>query len=106
MISKQSFVNTITKLETLENKMDNVDAALKELSPDFGGFYLPDVLDITVELLAEMFNDTEEWLSYFLFEKDWLHSFELGDIIIEEEHIEIKNWEDVYDFMIGRYNIG
>lgn len=106
MISKQSFVNTMTKLEELEKKMDKVDVALRELSPDFGGFYVPDVLDITVGLLEEIFNDTEEWISYFLFERDWLRSFELGDVVIDGKAVNIKNWEDVYDFMIERYNIG
>ena len=102
MISKQSFVNTMTKLEMLENKMNDVDAALRELSPDFGGFYIPDVLDITVELLSESLNDTEEWLYYFIFERDWLHSFKIGDVTINGENIEIKNWEDVYDLITRR----
>ena len=86
----------------LENKMNDVDAALRELSPDFGGFYIPDVLDIVVELLSESLNDTEEWLSYFLFECDWLRSFEIGDVTINGENIEIKNWEDVYDLITRR----
>lgn len=105
MISKNTFVNTLTRLEALENKMEIADDALKNLSPDFGGIYIPEIFDIAIELLSEAFNDTEEWLYYFVFERDWLRAFELGDVVIDGKPIVINNWEDVYDFMIERYNI-
>lgn len=102
MISKETFVKTTEQLEALDKKMDAVDSALKKLNGDFCGFYIPDVFDITIGLLEEMFHDKENgWLAYFVYERDWLHNFKLGDITVCGEPIEINNWEDVYDFLIS-----
>jgi hypothetical protein len=101
MISKETFLNTIKRLEELDQKVEQVDAALRNLSPDFSGLYIPDTLDIVLDVLEDVFNDHEhEWLSYFMFERNWLHDFELGDIIIDGNPISIQSWSDVYDFLI------
>lgn len=100
MISKKTFVNIIDRLEIFEDKVNAVDDALRNLSPDFGGIYLPQPTAIVVDLLSEMFKDEEGWLSYFIYERDWLLDFKLGDIIINNEKIKIENWGDVYDFLI------
>lgn len=101
MISKKTFVNIIDRLERFEDKVSAVDDALRNLSPDFGGIYLPQPTAIVVDLLSEMFKDEEGWLSYFIYERDWLLDFKLGDIMINDEKIKIENWEDVYDFLIA-----
>lgn len=102
MISKENFVETMEQLEALDEKMNAVDSAFKELNGDFCGFYITDVFDITVSLLEEMFNDKENgWLSYFVWERDWLHDFKLGDIAVYDEPVEINGWEDVYDFLVS-----
>lgn len=100
MISKKTFVNIIDRLERFEDKVSAVDDALRSLSPDFGGIYLPQPTAIVVDLLSEMFKDEEGWLSYFIYERDWLLDFKLGDIMINDEKIKIENWKDVYDFLI------
>lgn len=101
MISKKTFVNTIKRLEIFEDKVNAVDEALRDLSPDFGGIYLPQPTAIMIDLLSEMFKDEEGWLSYFIYERDWLLDFKLGDIMINDEKIKIENWGDVYDFLIA-----
>lgn len=100
MISKKTFVNIIDRLERFEDKVNAVDEALRNLSPDFGGIYLPQPTAIVVDLLSEMFKDEEGWLSYFIYERNWLLDFKLGDIMINDEKIKIENWKDVYDFLI------
>lgn len=42
MITKKTFVDTMNKLQKLDEKLNVVDMALKDLSPDFGGLYIPD----------------------------------------------------------------
>lgn len=102
MISKENFVETMEQLEALDEKMDAVDSAFKELNGDFCGFYITDVFDITIGLLEEMFDDKENgWLAYFVWERDWLHNFKLGDITVCDEPVEINGWEDVYDFLVS-----
>lgn len=102
MISKENFVETMEQLEALDEKMDTVDSAFKELNGDFCGFYITDVFDITIGLLEEMFDDKENgWLAYFVWERDWLHNFKLGDIEIGGYSVVINNWGDVYDFLVA-----
>lgn len=102
MISKNTFVNIMKRLEALDNKMDKVDVALKELSPDFGGFYVPECLDIVMAVLTETFNDEEGgWLNYCVYELSFLSKFEIGMVLDKDNHpIDLSTWEKVYDFLI------
>lgn len=99
MISKNTFVKTINNLRDLDKKMSAVDDAMKNLNADFCGFYVTEPFDMVVELLTECLNDTEEWLSYFIYERDWLENYHLGDITVHGVPVKIESWEDVYDFI-------
>ena len=100
MISKETFVKTIMRLEELDNKMCAVDNAMQAFNNDFCGFYLTEPFDITLELLVETMEDKDEWIYYFIYERDWLKDYELGDIFVDGKAVEINNWEDVYDFIM------
>jgi hypothetical protein len=100
MISKETFVKTMTRLEALDNKMDNVDVAMKALSSDFCGFYIPEILDITMTMLEDIFKDTHRWLSYFIFELDWLHNYEENDVLVNDMPVDVSTWDKVYEFLI------
>ena len=105
MLSKEKFIQVITDLKDLCDRIDLADIALKQISSDCC-LYIPQVLDITVGVLEEVFEDTEtQWLSYFIYEKDWLASYRDGDIIDENgKKIIIKSWADVYDFLMESKN--
>ena len=62
MLSKEKFIKVITDLKDLCDRIDLVDLALKQISSDFCGLYIPQVLDITVGVLEEVFEDTEKLL--------------------------------------------
>ena len=99
MITKTTFINTMNRLQKLDEKLNVVDNALKDLSPDFGGLYIPDFFDITIEILQEAINDKHNWLVYFVYERDWLRNIKLGDVTLGDVPIQIETWEDVYDFI-------
>ena len=105
MITKETFVKTMEQLETLNNKMDAVDATMKELDPDFCGFYIMDIFNITLNVLEEAMGDKEEWISYCVYEENWLEDFKLGDVTImregNEENVDLSTWDKVYDFVVG-----
>lgn len=102
MLSKEKFIQVIADLKDLYDRIDLADLALKQISSDFCGLYIPQIFDITVGILEEVFNDKENgWLSYFIYEKDWLNSYHDGDILGEDgKKITIKSWADVYDFLM------
>ena len=98
MISKEVFIKTIERLESLNKRMEAADNAMHDLCEDFGSFYICDAFNITTDVLSEIFNDKEnDWL----WERDWLHKFEIGDIVIGGYCVKIENWGDVYDFLVA-----
>ena len=99
MISKETFVNTMNKLQDLDKKMDAVDKALKALDSDFCSFYVTSIFNTTFDLLKEAMHDKENWIEYFVYERDWLRDFKLGDVEVDGEPVKIYTWADVYDFM-------
>ena len=96
MISKETFVKTINDLKSLDARMDAVDRAFKNLNSDFCGFYVTEVFDIVLDLLAEAMDDEEGWISYFV----WLKDFNIGDVEVHGVPVVINSWEDVYDFIV------
>ena len=98
MISKEVFIKTIERLESLNKRMEAADNAMHDLCEDFGSFYICDAFNITTDVLSEIFNDKENDL---IWERDWLHKFEIGDIVIGGYCVKIENWGDVYDFLVA-----
>lgn len=104
MISKETFVDVMNKLEEFDKKMNDVDVSMKALSPDFCGFYAPQVFYIVLDILSEIFDDKEDWLSYFMFERDWLHDWSVGDVLVDDKPVDLSTWDKVYDFLINNMN--
>ena len=101
MISKGRFVSTMERLQEVERKMDKVDEALYDLSPDFGGFHIPDVLEITLDVLVDIFNDKNDWIDYFINELDFLKDYKMGCVRDGNDvPIDLSTWDKVYDFLI------
>ena len=100
MISKETFVNTMNKLRDLDRKMDAVDKAFKALDSGFCSFYVTGIFDTTFDLLKEAMNDKDNWIEYFVYERDWLRDFKLGDVEVNGEPVKIYSWGDVYDFIV------
>ena len=100
MISKETFVKTINDLKSLDDRMDAVDRAFKNLNPDFCGFYVTEVFGVVLNLLAEAMDDEEEWISYFVYDRNWLKDFNIGDVEVHGVPVVINSWEDVYDFIV------
>ena len=101
MISKDTFVNTMERLETLDKNMDAIDAAFKKLSPDFCGFYITEPFDIVVDLLKESFKDKHDLLGYFVYELDYLHKFHMGCVTQDDKPIDLSTRDKVYDHMVN-----
>lgn len=100
MISKETFVSTVERLQILDKKMDAVDKAMKALDSDFCSFYITSIFNTTFDLLKEAMNDNDDWIGYFVYERDWLRDFKLGDVEVNGEPVKIYSWGDVYDFIV------
>ena len=101
MISKETFISTMHELKALEEKMNKVDIAMQELSPDFCRFYIPDTFHIVIKLFSEMFQDKNDWLGYFAYELDFMNDYKHGNVLDKNgQTVELNGWGDVYDFLI------
>ena len=102
-MNKESFVKTMKRLMDLDEKMNAVDSAMKRLNPDFCGLYITDVFDIIIQLVEEAMCDKEHWVSYCIYEKNWLRDFKIGDVFVihgkEKECVDLSSWDKVYDFL-------
>ncbi len=100
MISKEYFCEIIWQLKNLDDKINEVDSALRSLDRSFNGFQIPQAFNISISLLKNIFRDEEDWLEYFIYELDWLKKITPNCIINPDgTSPNIKNWGDVYDFL-------
>lgn len=102
IISKRLFVDTMNGLRDYDRKMDVVDTAIKELDKDFGGLYITAPFDLIMPVLEGVFHDEKSgWLSYLVYEKNWLEECKPGDVTDEnDEEIDLSTWDKVYDFLV------
>lgn len=104
MITKETFVKTMERLQILDEKFDAVNNAMSRLSTDFCSFYIFEPFDITVDLLMEYFDDKEGWLPYFIWECNWLRDLKYGDVTVYDEPVDLSDWGKVYDFLMEEKN--
>ena len=102
MISKETFVKTMQRLEKIDFQMNEVDEAFHALCSNFGGFYISEALEIPLSILREMFNDKEtDWLGYLAFDRKFLNDWKGGYVRDENGNdVDLSTWDKVYDFLI------
>jgi hypothetical protein len=101
MISKETFVDTMHRLDVLDEKISRVDDALRDLSQYNIGLYIPETMDIVMDLLKEMLQDKYDFLEYCVYERDFLRDLEPDDVRDENGNcIDLTSWDKVYDFLV------
>ena len=103
MITKEKFINIMTKLEELDKQQEDINIAFATFCGDFGSFYCSEYPHLVLQALADNFADGEDWLDYFVWECDWLHDSPVNIWSNDETTWpawQIETWEDVYDFLI------
>lgn len=110
MISKASFLKAIHFLIKEEEKQEKLDKALKKYtSSDSTGFSKPDISIFLLDFLRAEMNDTEDYLSWWLYEcpkrgkckDDKLCTIWLGDIDDpNSEKIIVRDPEDLYYLLL------
>lgn len=100
IISKDKFCQILTKLKENEDFIDGINDVLREFGRD--NYIFPTGLeDVIVRLLETVFEDTDKWISYWVWEENFGRKYEDGDAIDERGSIiPLKTAEDLYDFLI------
>jgi len=100
MLSRVMFIEAMERLETLDRNIGKVDEALRQLSNESTGLFLPEATDIALDVISATLGDKEGWLQYFAYDRDWLKNCKFGDVEFQDEPMDTSTWGKVYDFMI------
>lgn len=101
MITKERFIITLTELKQLDEDIEGVHKALKKLDSDFGGFYIGRLSTLIIGLLEASTNDTDSFLSYWIYELDWGKKWKKGTVTSKEgKDIKLKTMDDLYNYII------
>ena len=98
-LSKEQFIKAIEFIAAQNEKQENFIAALEALSP---GTYCDCLLysgyeEFVVKLLAELLEDEEECIDYYLYE-----SKECSIFVDGEKKILFNSPETLYDYLAGK----
>ena len=98
MLTFKEFNDYIKKIREQLEYSDNLDDALRKMSPDFGGFFNT-AIDIAIDLLKRVMNDKDEWIEYYIYEANWGKTFKE---VYESDGtpIPLETIEDLYNIII------
>ena len=98
MLTFEEFNDYMKKIKVQLECTNNLDEALKKMSPDFGGFFNA-AIDIAIDLLKRVMNDEDEWIEYYIYEANWGKTFKE---VYESDGtpIPLETIEDLYNIII------
>ena len=82
------------------NFTDDMNEVFKKYNCD-GEVFPPMCTETVIDLLEFIFNDKNQWISYWIFELDFGKDYEDG--YVKDEHgevIPLKTTEDLYDLLV------
>ena len=98
MLTKETFVDAISKIKQHEELMDRLDSVCREIgdfrpSLDFGNLHLQALLAV----LKESMNDKHDYISWWLYEgTDHIVSWEENGRTVS---VDLTDVNDLYDFL-------
>lgn len=100
MISKSVFIKTMNEIEAFEKSQEELSDAISKYTAEPVMFYNYKLTETIVDILIDIFNDKSDWITYFLWECDFLRRDIKDSITINDVPVVINDWGDVYDFLI------
>ena len=99
-MSKESFCRVMDNYKSMWNFTDDLNDLFRKYKSD-GEVYPPMCTETVIDLLEFIFNDKNQWISYWIFELEFGERYEDGDVKNENgEDIPLKTAEDLYDLLV------
>ena len=98
-MQKSDFIKIMKELKSLLEAGRRVDKAMKELSPDFGGFYNERAETLIVEAIKFAMKDESDWIKHYLYELEWGKKYKDGCITDNGKNIKLKTLSDLYKLL-------
>ena len=106
MITKEKFfeiLDYIQETNDFENNLREVFKNSKRETDFMDAAIFTDfrMMDYVFDLLEDEFNDSDHWISYWIYELDFGKSWSPGTVIDEDKKdIKLQTKEDLYDFLM------
>ncbi len=101
-MTKDLFTKAIRSLQAVDDFQRGVLDLLHTTAPfaDMGIMQYPDCSDALITVLEEVMCDTDGWISYFCYERDYGRNTHLGDVTDAEGNpIPFSTAEDLYNLL-------
>jgi len=97
----KSLMEELLKLKEIEIEISN---SMKKLDSDFCFFSLSRYEALVVKCLEKALDDKQEWISYFLYERN--AKFTRKKVITDSngKKIPFDNYDDIYDLIMDSHN--
>ena len=100
-MKEKVFVKIINGLEAEKNRQELLNKQLKIIiSEDVQFFYLDKFVTEIVQALKDEFNDKDDWLSWWLYEKDFGKNKKLTATYKNKKPIKLDTPEQIYKFLV------
>lgn len=100
LISKEKFIRIMDNVKNTLQFQDSFGSLLSNCNVS-GYFVFPSCIDDLVDTLSLLFNDKDEWISYFVFDLDCGDKYCYGCAVREDgSDIVLITAGDLYDFLI------
>ena len=99
-MSKESFCEVMGNYKSMFNFTDEMNELFRKYKSD-GEIYPPMCTETVIDLLEFIFNDENQWISYWVGELSFGKDYEDG--YVKDEHgevIPLKTTEDLYDLLV------
>ena len=109
MINKLEFVSIINKLIEVNDFVDETNNKARQLNDAIvSDFFNASSLSIShetvvVKLLENMFEDKDNTISWWIYEKDYGRNYKIGDMSVNDVGIDLTTPEKLYDYLIKEY---
>ena len=97
LLTKEGFVNAIMALKRDDNYVDECAKLTINI------FEHLEAADVAVRLLETIMNDDGEYISWWMYEKDWGQNDDLNVYDESDNIIELTTPEQLYDFLLENY---
>lgn len=88
----ERYMNIIKKqYDWIESVCNVLNAAVNEM---FTG------ISTSIELLERCMNDTNDWISWYIYETEWGEEEDMLDVTIDGEPFKVKTIKDLYDVIM------
>lgn len=104
MISYKEFEDYMLRLKRIIEADEKVDSALKEVSPEFGGFHNEIAIDLVLDMLKRLTHDEFDNIDYYIWDTNWGEDWVNGMITDEKGNdIPMKTLKDLYELLEEQY---